>query len=154
MKDIVHKQRGFTLLEILVGLTILAFVITAFIPIFTQAAIHNRVNGDTLKTNEAAQVVASQFHSLTDVQRKIGKSAPLQSCSNQQLADAIEFPEEEVIGDISYKVRVSLCAFDQGDVENLIQAVFTIENAAEKPVTEGTARKFLSSEEVSDVQAP
>ncbi|MGG1593724.1 type II secretion system protein [Terribacillus saccharophilus] len=148
------EQHGFTLLEILVSITILAIVIIAFIPIFTQAAIHNRVNGETLRSNEAAQVVAAKFETLLDIQKIIGNTASLVECSSQPVPKAVPFPEVERVGDTNYEVNVSLCDYNEGNVTGLTQAIFSVKNTENSPVSEGTAIKFLSNEEGTNAQTP
>lgn len=148
------EQHGFTLLEILVSITILAIVIIAFIPIFTQAAIHNRVNGETLRSNEAAQVVAAKFETLLDIQKIIGNTSALAECSSQPVPKALPFREVERVGNTNYEVNVSLCNYNEGNVTGLTQAIFSVENTENSPVLEGTAIKFLRNEEGTNAQTP
>ncbi|MFP7493482.1 type II secretion system protein [Terribacillus saccharophilus] len=150
MKKNVCKEQGFTLVEIMVSMTILAIIIIAFVPIFTQAAIHNKVNGNKLKANEAAQVAASDYDEQTDLNLGI-QIANLPSCPStidEQTLDA-----ERKIGDKSYIVKVNLCNYKTGNVENLVQAVFTTRTIDENPATTGVARKFLTGGD-SDAQNP
>ncbi|SDD15534.1 prepilin-type N-terminal cleavage/methylation domain-containing protein [Terribacillus halophilus] len=133
----IQREQGFTLVEILVSLTILAIIIIAFVPIFTQAAIHNKINGNILKTNEAAHLVASKYENLADIQ---GLTGQLPSCDNSE--KEIPLVREELIGDTKYKTAVTLCKYETGGVENLIQATF-ITRSLSNPVQEGEARKFI-----------
>jgi prepilin-type N-terminal cleavage/methylation domain-containing protein len=147
VKDKIRKQDGFTLLEILVSLMVLGFVIIAFIPFITQAAIHNRVNGETLKTNEAAQMVASEYRFLDQV-GNIHTSLP--NCPNTAEINL----ESSTIGEVSYATTVTLCNFEKQDVDNLVQAVFTVRSEDNQLDAEGTARKFLLEAGDDYVQAP
>ncbi|MFP7477937.1 Tfp pilus assembly protein FimT/FimU [Terribacillus saccharophilus] len=138
MKLSIQREKGFTLIEILVSLTILAIVIITFVPIFTQAAIHNKINGNMLKTNEAAHVVASEYENLSDIQ---GPFTQLPICSKSSHSPSIHLGNK-TIGDSNYDTRVELCKFETGGVKNLVQAVF-ITQAPGNPEQEGEARKFL-----------
>ncbi|PAD36432.1 prepilin-type N-terminal cleavage/methylation domain-containing protein [Terribacillus saccharophilus] len=148
------EQHGFTLIEILVSITILAIIIIAFIPMFTQAAIHNRVNGESLRTNEAAQVVASKFETLSDIQKIIGNTSTLAECSSQQALETVSLPKNEVVGGTPYQSKVTLCKYNENNVTGLIQAEFEVQNSENTPVTRGTAIKFLINKEETDVQTP
>lgn len=138
MKASIQREKGFTLIEILVSLTILAIVIIAFVPIFTQAAIHNKINGNMLKTNEAAHVVASDYGSLSDIH---GQITLLPRCSESSSSNSINLGNK-TIGDTNYDTRVELCKYETGGVKNLVQAVF-ITQIHGNPKQEGEARKFL-----------
>ncbi|VVM32972.1 type II secretion system protein [Terribacillus sp. AE2B 122] len=138
MKVSIQREKGFTLIEILVSLTILSIVIIAFVPIFTQAAIHNKINGNMLKTNEAAHVVASEYENLSDFQEKITR---LPICSESSSSNSIHLGNK-TIGDTNYDTRVELCKYETSGVKNLVQAVF-ITLANDNPEQEGEARKFL-----------
>lgn len=147
LKKIVFKEQGFTLIEILVSMTILAIIIITFVPIFTQAAIHNKVNGNKLKTNEAAQVVASNYQRLSDLGLQ---TARLPSCP-ETIDESLNGKEE--IGDRNYSVKVNLCKFDTDHIDGLVLAVFTTQSIGQKPATTGVARKFLMEAD-SNVQNP
>jgi prepilin-type N-terminal cleavage/methylation domain-containing protein len=131
------NEKGFTLIEIMVSLTILAIVIVAFVPMFTQAAMHNKINGNTLKTNEAAHVVAAEYEKISDLNVTVSQ---LKSCSSTEKSKP---PFMKTIGGKTYTVHVDVCRYETGQVENLVKAVFTTTNE-ESPETKGIARKFLT----------
>ncbi|QXE00568.1 prepilin-type N-terminal cleavage/methylation domain-containing protein [Terribacillus sp. DMT04] len=138
MKSYKLNEKGFTLIEILVSLTILAIVIVAFVPMFTQAAMHNKINGNTLKTNEAAHVVAAEYEKISDLNVSVSQLASCSSAEKSKLP-----PFKKTIGGKKYTVYVDVCRYETGQVENLVQAVFTTTNE-ERPETKGIARKFLT----------
>ncbi|WP_077308354.1 pilus assembly FimT family protein [Terribacillus halophilus] len=138
MKLYKFNEKGFTLIEIMVSLTILAIVIVAFVPMFTQAAMHNKINGNTLKTNEAAHVVAAEYEKISDLDIT---ASQLASCSSAKKSKLPNFTK--TIGGKTYTVDVDVCRYETGQVENLVKAVFTTTNG-ERPETKGIARKFLT----------
>lgn len=62
MKKYIHNDRGVTLLEILLAITLLSIVFIAFFGFFIQSAKYTQVNKEKLSAVDVAEKIVARIH--------------------------------------------------------------------------------------------
>jgi prepilin-type N-terminal cleavage/methylation domain-containing protein len=76
MKRKLHKQNGFTLVELLVSITILMMVLTVFFTFFSNSASYTQKNNEDLQTMNLAKDILEKIKEPKPLQENNSKSSP------------------------------------------------------------------------------